>query len=111
MIGYYLMPFVAPDDNQVLASISLDVSRQDNQYAIAYAPHQFQVWQLGEINDEGTITPRKELICDCSSLVRARRETPKPSAGEAESTAGGRQTGLNGAARVSGTNPEALPKG
>ncbi|QCQ84611.1 nonstructural protein [Blackfly microvirus SF02] len=106
MIGYFLLPFVAPDDNQVLASISQDISRQDNTNAIAYAPHQFQVWQFGEISEDGNINPRKELICDCSSLVRARRSTTEPTSAEAARTAGNsRETpaGHAGNTRANGT--------
>lgn len=110
MIGYYLNPFVAPDDNQVLASISADISRQDNVNAIAYAPHQFQVWQLGEINDEGIIKPHKELICDVHTLVRARREPAKQGDTQAPSPVGNSTQRVNGLGGTTGAGSEALPK-
>lgn len=110
MIGYYLTPFIAPDDNQILASLSAEISREDNKNAVAYAPHQFQVWQLGEIDDEGNLTARKELLCDCSSLIRPRRTTTESQSGEAQGARhSGRKT-LTGNGSDTGTGAETVPK-
>lgn len=82
MIDYFLTPFAAPNDQEVMASLSNEINRPDNINAIAQAPHHFELYLLGEIDENGTIFPKKELICDCSSLVRARRESPVTSARE-----------------------------
>lgn len=88
MIDYFLMPFAAPSDNEVMASLSNEINRPDNINAIAQAPHHFELYQLGEIDENGTIFPKKELVCDCSNLVRPRRETAKSEAGVVTPTTG-----------------------
>lgn len=78
LIDYFMMPFCASDDKSVMASISAEISRTDNANAIAAAPHHFELHQLGIINEDGTIIPEKQLICDCSILVRTGRGSTKP---------------------------------
>jgi len=82
MIDYFMVPFPAPDDNQALAGVAEAVNGE-RQSAISQAPHHFEVYLLGEIDEHGTIFPKKELICDCSSLVRTRRESTEPVIGKA----------------------------
>lgn len=96
LIDYFMVPFVAPDDNQVMASISQEVSRPDNPNAIASAPHHFEIWKLGEISEDGHIKPGKELVCDVSTLVRVRRETTESAANKAAQNAGASAQAING---------------
>ena len=69
LIDYYLQPFAGPDEKNVLAAIAAQVNG-DIDSAINTAPHHFEVWELGKVDQEGHITPTRKLICDCSSLVR-----------------------------------------
>ncbi|QXP08024.1 MAG: nonstructural protein [Arizlama microvirus] len=70
LLDYYMQPFAGPEDKAVLASIARMINTQGEQSDIAQAPHHFEVWELGEIDDEGHINPTRKLIADCSSLVR-----------------------------------------
>jgi len=79
MIDYFMVPFAAPDDQQAQAGVA-DAVNQPGLSAISQAPHHFELHLLGEIDDNGTIFPKKELVCDCSALVRPRRETTESSA-------------------------------
>jgi len=70
LLDYYMQPFAGPDDKAVLASIAKIVNTQGEQSDIAQAPHHFEVWELGEIDQEGHINPTRKLIADCAALIR-----------------------------------------
>lgn len=70
LLDYYMQPFAGPDDKAVLASIARMINTQGEQSDIAQAPHHFEVWELGDIDEEGHINPTRKLLADCSSLVR-----------------------------------------
>lgn len=70
LIDYFMVPFPAPSHSQVKAAIAQQVNNGDTN-AISQAPHQFEIWQLAEIDTEtGSITEHREYLCDCSSLIR-----------------------------------------
>lgn len=71
MIDYFMQPFPGPDDKNVLAAVATRVNQGEPTDAICQAPHHFEVWKLAEIHNDGHITPARELIADCASLVRA----------------------------------------
>lgn len=108
MIGYFMQPFIALSDEQVQASISADISRPENKTAIASAPDQFQVWRLGEIDDEGDVTTGKVLICNCVSLIRVGRESAESGSGKVGTTQGNSQTGNSRLGSVAGTRTGAV---
>lgn len=70
LIDYYMQPFVAPNDKEVMAALAKTVNDQGDQNAVAQAPHHFELWELGTIDEEGNLTPTRKLICDGSSLIR-----------------------------------------
>lgn len=71
LIDYYMQPFIAPTDKQVMGAISTTINNPEQTSAIQAAPHQFEIWTLGEIDEEsGKVTARLELVADCASLVR-----------------------------------------
>ncbi|QXP07994.1 MAG: nonstructural protein [Arizlama microvirus] len=70
LLDYYMQPFAGPDDKAVLASIAKIINSQGEQSDIAQAPHHFEVWELGEIDQEGHINPTRKLIADCAALIR-----------------------------------------
>lgn len=70
LIDYYLRPFAAADDKEVMASIAHGINQGDQNSALAQAPHHFEIWRLGSVTETGDLRPGKELVADCSSLVR-----------------------------------------
>lgn len=87
LLAYFLAPFVAPNDNAVKAALSQSITAGGDNNAIAQAPHQFTVWEIAEIDEETLqLAPIHRILCDCSSLIRARP-------GKTES---GASTGTNG---------------
>lgn len=72
LINYFMTPFAAPGDKEVMAAIAAHVNHQTGvSDALSEAPHHFQIWQLGNVTEDGHIEPGLELVCDCASLIRA----------------------------------------
>lgn len=71
LIDYFMAPFAAPGDKEVLAAMAhrINLVGETND-AIAQAPHHFEIWKLGEVNEDGHITAAQDFIADCSSLIR-----------------------------------------
>ena len=70
LIDYFMQPFVGPDDKSVLASVARLVNQGEVTSDIAQAPHQFEVWTLGIVQEDGTLTPERQYLADCASLIR-----------------------------------------
>lgn len=70
MINYYLTPFAAHTDREVQASIATAINNPESLDAIAQAPHHFEIWILGEIDEDGNLKEHKELLATCDSLIR-----------------------------------------
>jgi len=70
LIDYFMQPFVGPEDKAVLASVARLINQGEVTSDIAQAPHQFEVWTLGYVTDDGTIVAEKQYLADCSSLIR-----------------------------------------
>lgn len=70
LINYYMVPFAAPNDNDVKAGIANAVNNLEENSAIAQAPSQFEIWHLGEVTEDGCIVADKFLVCDANTLIR-----------------------------------------
>lgn len=71
LIDYFMRPFTAETDAQVLASVASTVNNQEGTDAIHTNPHQFEIWRLAEIDEKtGHIKPAHEYLADAASLVR-----------------------------------------
>lgn len=77
LLNYYLPPFVAPEDNQVKASLA-NVVNSGDATGVAQAPQHFELWRLGEVTPEGHVLGAKELLCDCHALIRAQPGKTEP---------------------------------
>lgn len=85
LVDYYMQPFVGQTDKQVLAALAATINNKEQTSAIQAAPHHFEIWTLGEVDEEtGRITPKLELLADAASLIRSGVRT----ATEARSRAG-----------------------
>lgn len=98
LIDYFMQPFVGQSDKQVLSALSETINR-DHTHAIQAAPHHFEVWELGEVDeDTGEIRPKRQLLADCASLVRAsvRTDPGAEPGGRPNGTTAGSRTGPAG---------------
>lgn len=110
LIDYYMQPFAAPGVKDVLAALANQVNTENQGNAIYQAPHHFEIWQLGIVTEDGHITPEREFIADCSSLVRASvRRDGKPGGHPAEGPPGPGQGPPDDRAGGAGTYPGPLP--
>ena len=82
LIDYYLTPFAARGDKEVMAAIAAGMHHAGTPDAIAQAPQHFEIWKLGEVDEEGHITPKREFLQSCNSLIR-----PSIRAGDAPTAA------------------------
>lgn len=70
LLNYYHQPFFTPGDKEALVAVSNTINNGDPNSAVAKTPHHFEVFRLGEIDEEGNIQAGKEFLADASSLVR-----------------------------------------
>lgn len=97
LIDYFMQPFAAPGDKEVMASLARTINTGEATSDISQAPHQFELWKLAEVTEDGHIVPNRELVCDCASLVRrdirrgdhAGATPPRQPHGGGDSTTGG----------------------
>jgi len=106
LIAYYLHPFAASNDKEVLAAVATTINREGNPDAIAQAPHHFELWELGIIDDEeGQITPTRRLVCDCASLIRVGVRPRREREGAQAAEATGADPQVPGGTRYAGRAP------
>jgi len=113
LIDYFMQPFVGPDDKNVLASVARLVNNGEVTSDIAQAPHQFEVWALGNITEDGHLVAERNYLADCSSLVRGSiRPTTAGGVGggrETEGAAEGSTSPTLGARDAAGTANGVVP--
>lgn len=110
LIDYYMQPFAGPDHKSVMAAVARTVN-QEGMNDIYQAPHHFELWQLGEVTDDGHIVEKRELIADCASFVRAGIRTPGQSQGPGtETNPGGQREAIGGANGGTAPHPRPVPK-
>lgn len=104
-MDYFMQPFIGPDDKPVIAGVAEQINNGEI-HAINRTPHYFEIWRLGEINEEGEVTATKELIADCGSLVRGSvREQPAPGDKALHRATGGQQGAPSGSAGKTDADP------
>lgn len=106
LIDYYMTPFAAPEDRQVMAAIATNINSDQGPHNadIKSNPHQFEIWCLAEVKEDGHIEPEKYLVCNCAQLIR-RSVREAPLAGAAEAT--GPANGSAGTPRLMGQGTDA----
>lgn len=70
LIDYFMKPFAAPNDKEVLASLAVAINQGEGNSALEQTPHHFEIWRLGSVTETGDLRPGKELLATCDSLVR-----------------------------------------
>lgn len=93
LIDYYMTPFCAESDRQVMASLSTNISNPENLNAIAQCPQHFELYRLAEVDEEtGNLTAKKEFLGDLTSFVRPGiRATREPGTDKGPADAGRHQ--------------------
>lgn len=71
LIDYFMQPFAAHDDKDVLTAFANLINIGNTNDAIAQAPHHFEIWRIAEVTEQGDIVASKEFLAECSSLIRS----------------------------------------
>lgn len=109
LIHYFMTPFCGADDKQVLAGLANHINNPEGTYdAIKQAPHHFEIWKLGEVQENGLITSKIDFLADCSSLVRASVRSTTDAGTGADAPARGRRPQPPGGGRA-GADTEHRP--
>lgn len=108
LLDHLMAPFIATGDKEVLHSLSALINDKDTKHAIAQAPHHYEVYKLGTVDQDGTIVARKEFIADASSLVRRSDGETRTAGNTAVQETLGR---VNGTARDAGPENREHPHG
>lgn len=95
LLDYYMQPFVGPNHKEVQAALARTVNNLEDTNGISQAPHHFELWELGEITEEGHITPTRILVCDCASLIRVGVRSKAEREAQAAAIATGPDPGPN----------------
>lgn len=108
LINYFMAPFAGPDQHaDIFAAVATQVNGDTND-AICQAPHHFEIWTLGEVQEDGTLVPKREFLADCSSLVRTgiRKGVASPNGNRPPNHAQNESRGpLGGDPQPAGTSP------
>lgn len=71
LIDYFMKPFTAHSDAQVMASLATVINQPGGTDAISQAPSHYELWRLAEIDEQtGQVGGAREFLADCASLVR-----------------------------------------
>lgn len=76
LLDYFMTPFCTHSVHEAIGGIAAVINNPENQDAISKSPSQFQIWLLGEVDPEGAVTARRELLASCHSLVRPVERPP-----------------------------------
>lgn len=109
LLNYYMQPFIGPGDNQTLAAISNDINNEERNGPLQKTPSHFEVWTLATIDEEtGDVTPAKEFLADCASLIRPSIRSDRAGPTHQAAPAPGRRTGAPRGAQAP-TGPDTGP--
>lgn len=110
LIDYFMQPFAGPEDKAVMAAIARTINNVGDMSDIAQAPHHFEIWQLGQVTEDGHLIPERALIADCASLVRPGLRTDRIRPGQATTDEPGEHRGPAGGNESPGrTNGGPIP--
>lgn len=70
LLDYFVRPVIVEREKDYMAAVATAINDPETKDAIAQAPHHFEIWQIGEISEEGDLVAKKEILIGCSSLVR-----------------------------------------
>lgn len=93
LLDHLMHPFIGANDKMVMQGLSELINNKEVTHAIAQAPHHYELHKLGEIDEDGNVSAKRELICDASTLIRVERKPAERTDSAVQETS----TGVNGA--------------
>jgi len=81
LLNYYQAPFAAHTDQDVLHALTVRINTDQGRHDLVQkAPHHFEIWKLGSVQEDGHLIGRPEFLADLSTLIRATpgRKSARP---------------------------------
>jgi len=88
MLDYFQAPIATHRKSDAISSVVANINSLESNGEISQAPEHFEIWILGEVDDAGHITPRREFVANCSSYIRGSVWQRKPTPGGATEAPG-----------------------
>jgi len=115
MLDYFQPPVCVNRIQDLMAAIAKGINDHGaTQHEIGQAPDHYELWKIGEVDDQGNVHANREYITNCASFVRNgvwKRRTEGASGAESESgSRQGRSEGARGPTGA-GTGPAAGTQG
>lgn len=119
MLDYFQPPVCVNRGEDLLAAIAKSINGVgEAKNELAQAPDHYEVWRIGEVDDQGHIKPEREFIINCSQLIRGGVWKRQPGAAGLDAEAPGGRTEMRSPSGgpANGNGSEALqnavaPKG
>jgi len=68
MLDYFQAPVAVTREQDFLQAVARNINGEASE--LSQAPDHYEVWQIGEIDDQGHITANRQFLANCSSLIR-----------------------------------------
>lgn len=110
LLDYFQNPVAFDQAQHVQRNLATTINNPEMVNEITQAPDHFELWQIAEVDDQGHVVEKRELICNCSSLIRNgvwKREQPNGT--EAEIATGGSRSPLRPSQRPTDTQRRPFP--
>lgn len=107
MLDYFQVPVVVHRGEDFFAAVARGINgTEDTRNELAQAPDHYEIWLIGEVDDQGHINAKRELVFNCASFIRHgvwnRRQPGNPDNGRQPPTI---QSGPDGAGRLTRAEP------
>lgn len=70
MLDYYQRPMVFERASDLMAALAKAINSTEGENEIQQAPEHFELWQLGEVDEQGNLKADHQLVTNCASLIR-----------------------------------------
>lgn len=71
MLNYFQPPIIVSREQDLLAALARGINGpQEERNEISNAPDHYEVWQIGEVDDQGHLSQSRSFVINCASLIR-----------------------------------------
>lgn len=71
LLDYFQRPMAMPNVKDLLTALAREINDPETKHEIAQAPDHFEIWEIGEVDEQGHLIANRQLICNCHTLIRA----------------------------------------
>lgn len=98
MLDYFQPPVCVHRGEDLLAAIAKGINGEgEAKNELAQAPDHYELWRIGEVDDQGHIHPEREFIVNCAQLIRGGVWKRQPGTPGVDGEAPGSRAPMRGA--------------